>query len=182
MKGREEMKTRCIHIFPRFKNSFLMEEIRKKYDDLYGFIEPHITLVFPFESDIKIEDLKTEIHGILSNESQFEVSAQGIEAVDNHGYYLFLNIAKGKERIIKLHYKLHKGLLAEYQSPWTKDGSYIPHITIGRFENKDEMQKAMKDIGEFDTEFISKVERIFIEIIGDNEESVIEEIIEFGNK
>jgi len=180
-KGREGMKTRCIHIFPRFEKNFLIEEIRKKYDDLYGCIEPHITLVFPFNSDIKIEDLRKDLHEILLNETPFEVIAQGIEAIDNYGKYIFLNISKGRERIIDLHYKLHKGMLEEYQSPWTKDGSYSPHITIGRFENKDEMDKAMKDIGEFDTELISKVESVYIEIIGKNEESIIEEVIELGD-
>lgn len=76
MKGEiilKEKKTRCIHIFPRFKNNFEINEIRKKYDYLYNIIEPHITLVFPFNSDVTIGYLKSIIKSVLKNEKKMDL-------------------------------------------------------------------------------------------------------------
>ena len=47
-----EMKKRAILIFPEFNNIHEIEVIRKQYDPLYEKIAPHITLVFPFESEM----------------------------------------------------------------------------------------------------------------------------------
>ena len=87
--------TRCVHIFPRFKNSNIIEDIREKYDPLFGCIEPHITVVFPFESSIDKTVLKNEIQNILQKERAFIISAQKFEAVESYGYYLFLNLDSG---------------------------------------------------------------------------------------
>lgn len=173
----DKLKTRCVHIFPRFENNFIIENIRKQYDSLYECIEPHITLVFPFKSNLKTEILTEEIKSILSCETSFKLTVSGIEGVDKNGYYLFLNVNEGKERIINLHYKLHEGILSEYQSPWTKDGSYIPHITVGRFETQNQMRQAVEKLENFDMEFKTIVDRVYIEKIGNNEDSIIEEII-----
>ena len=173
-------KTRCVHIFPRFENNFKIEEIRKKYDNLYCCIEPHITLVFPFESNLETEKLSEHINNTLESVIPFRLIASGIEGVDKHGCYLFLKIGEGKEKIIKLHYKMHEGILSKYQSPWTKDGFYIPHITVGRFETQDQMRQAAINLKDFKMEFRTIVDRIYIEEIGENEESIIEKVIKFG--
>jgi 2'-5' RNA ligase len=46
-------KKRAIIIFPQFgSDTNLIQDIRNQYDPLANKIAPHITLVFPFESDI----------------------------------------------------------------------------------------------------------------------------------
>lgn len=40
-------------IFPKFENIKIIDEIRDKYDPLANHVRPHITLVFPFESNIR---------------------------------------------------------------------------------------------------------------------------------
>ena len=52
---------RDILIFPKFKNIEKIQLIREKYDELAQILPPHITLAFPFESDISNEKLKEEI-------------------------------------------------------------------------------------------------------------------------
>ena len=49
---------RDILIFPKFDNVEIIQEIRKKYDELYSIIPPHITLAFPFNDDISNDELK----------------------------------------------------------------------------------------------------------------------------
>jgi hypothetical protein len=47
---------RSIIIFPQFGNDTnLIQNIRHQYDPLASKIAPHITLVFPFESEISSE-------------------------------------------------------------------------------------------------------------------------------
>ena len=46
------IRKRTIMIFPKFSNQEIIDEIRKKYDPLYNLVKPHITLVFPFKSDM----------------------------------------------------------------------------------------------------------------------------------
>ena len=52
---------RDILIIPKFTNVDKIQEIRKKYDELYDVIMPHITLAFPFKKDISNEELKKEL-------------------------------------------------------------------------------------------------------------------------
>jgi hypothetical protein len=44
---------RAIVIFPKFENVYPIEQLRKQFDPLARTIEPHITVVFPFESDLQ---------------------------------------------------------------------------------------------------------------------------------
>lgn len=45
------MSFRTIMIFPEFENIDVINDIRKKYDPLANLVLPHITLVFPFDSE-----------------------------------------------------------------------------------------------------------------------------------
>lgn len=173
-------KQRCIHIFPRFDNNHEIDAIREAFDTLYKCIEPHITLVFPFESSLTKEEIASAVRQVLTSENTFSISTTDITAVESHGFYLFLNIGEGKKRITELHYKLHTGILRPFQSPWTLDGSYEPHITIGRFETKDEMLTAFDNLQVTDLRCEVEIDRIYVEVIGDNDESIIESIIKFG--
>ena len=51
------MSLRTIMIFPEFENMEIIDNIRKQYDPLAELVRPHITLVFPFESQISNEEL-----------------------------------------------------------------------------------------------------------------------------
>ena len=48
---------RDILLFPKFDNMDIIEKIRKDSDKLYGIIQPHITIVFPFIDEISDDDL-----------------------------------------------------------------------------------------------------------------------------
>jgi hypothetical protein len=55
------MTNRCILLFPDFPNIASIESIRRKFDPLAGLVRPHITLVFPFESDIGTDPLRRHV-------------------------------------------------------------------------------------------------------------------------
>ena len=61
---------RDILIIPKFDNIHKIQMIREKYDELFDIIEPHITLAFPFRSNISNEELKhtnLKINSLMSN-------------------------------------------------------------------------------------------------------------------
>ncbi|WP_411170681.1 2'-5' RNA ligase family protein [Clostridium sp. MB05] len=48
--------------------------MRGKYDPLANCIDPHITIVFPFESDISTNELKEHFNEALKDVKKFSVS------------------------------------------------------------------------------------------------------------
>ena len=103
-KGRRD-----ILIIPDFEEIEEIQEIRKKYDELYKIIPPHITLAFPFKDEISNEDLKIKLKELLKDVKPFKISCKGISLEENkkfETFYVFLNILEVKEII--------KGLIKKY--------------------------------------------------------------------
>lgn len=72
------MIERCIMIFPEFNNMKIIDEIRERYDPLASHVRPHITLVFPFYSDINSDKLKEHIEHVLSEIRPFKIALKGV--------------------------------------------------------------------------------------------------------
>ncbi len=121
----------AIVIFPKFENDFFIQQIRARFDPLASLIDPHITLVFPYESDFPIKQLHTHIQHAIQGIRPFEINLQGVTGSESE--YLFLNIKCGNDQIIKLHDCLYSGLL---ESHLKKDHTYIPHLTVGRLNDQ----------------------------------------------
>lgn len=84
------MSLRTIMIFPEFENREIIDNIRKQYDPLYELVQPHITLVFPFESQISNEELAEILKVRLQGIKPFELKLGGIsKQEDSFGNYLF---------------------------------------------------------------------------------------------
>ena len=52
---------RTILVFLNNMSIDKIENIRQKHDPLFELIPPHITIVFPFKSDISNDELKSHI-------------------------------------------------------------------------------------------------------------------------
>lgn len=168
------MLKRCIMIFPKFKNGQKIYKIREQYDPLANHVKPHITLVFPFDSDIKTTELKEHISTVLSNITPFEIILNGITPTNNFGKYLFLNIQNGSEEIIEIHKRLYTGFLENYFPDWLNGKTFLPHMTVGSFDNEEKFQIAIKDTRNITDYFKTTVNEISVEIIDENEDSIIE--------
>ncbi|WP_261829972.1 2'-5' RNA ligase family protein [Inconstantimicrobium mannanitabidum] len=168
-------KKRCIMIFPRFDNINLINEIRNKYDPLANNVRPHVTLVFPFESSISTEELYNHLIERLKNVSSFHLNLQDIIKVDDTtGMYLFLSVKDGIDKIKDIHTKLYSGMLEEYKPAWLNEVNFMPHMTIGNFTNRSDLNKAYEDVCSIRDDFDTLVEKISVEIIDENEDSIIE--------
>lgn len=158
---------RDILIIPKFTNVDKIQEIRKKYDELYGVIMPHITLAFPFEKDISNEELKKQLLKITKNIKPFRIKCKGITLKKDqriNTYYIFLNIVEGKELLSEINTKIYQNILNDID---IKKYNYDPHITLGNTDNSYEKIN-------LNDEFETMVDSIVIEQIGENEESIIE--------
>lgn len=165
------VKQRTIMIFPKFDNIQSINEIRKKYDPLAEKVLPHITLVFPFESEISNDELTEWLAASLKDVKPFKLQMSGFtKQDDSFGYYLFLNVTEGKEDIDNIHNALYQGILEKYKM----DYPYIPHMTVGRIQTKEEEENALRDLGSYKGTYETTVDTISVEMIGENEESIIE--------
>lgn len=169
------LKRRTIMIFPEFENINIIDEIRSLYDPLAKHVRPHITLVFTFESNLSTIEIETHLKEVLKNIKPFNLTLKEIIKIDNPlGMYLFLNIQNGMDEIKILNNKLYKGILQEYKPNWLNENTFLPHMTIGSFKSKDELDNAFKNTKFIKDEFNTIVNKISVEIIDENEDSIIE--------
>jgi len=169
------IKKRTIMIFPQFENINIINEIREKNDPLANHVRPHITLVFTFESSITSIELKDHLEKVLEGTKRFRLTLQEIVKIDNPlGLYLFLDIKQGNEQIKKLNEKLYTGILQTYKPHWLKVGTFMPHMTIGSFISKEDLNIAFKNTERIKEDFSTIVDKISVEIIDENEDSIIE--------
>lgn len=158
---------RDILIIPKFSNIHKIQMIREKYDELFDIIEPHITLAFPFKSNISNEKLKQQLTNIIKNINPFRIKCKGITLRKDkriNTYYIFLNIVEGKEIIKEINHRIYENILNNID---VKKYNYEPHITLGTTNNPNEKI-------ELNEEFETIVDSIVVEQIGENEESIIE--------
>ncbi len=169
-KGGTSLSYRTIMIFPEFENIEVIDSIRDRYDPLAKLVRPHITLVFPFESDMSNEELSDILDKRLSGISAFDIEMKGFtKHSDIWGNTLFLDIVKGQDSIRKIHDVLYENEFKEYNLGF----EYYPHMTVGKLESEEEMDEAYEAIKSVDDVFRTRVNKISVEMIGKNEESII---------
>lgn len=174
------MVKRCVMIFPHFDNIKIIDDIRRKYDPLAEHVRPHITLVFPFESDIETDKLEEHIEAVISDIKPFSINLSGITPSKSFGNYLFLNIKNGYNNIVLMHKRIYTGILEEFYPVWLKNAEFMPHMTVGNISDIKEFSKAVVETSSIDEVFEATVHTISVEIIGENEDSIIELNIPLG--
>lgn len=160
---------RAIHIFPEISNRHFIDDIRANYDPLANLIPPHVTLVFPFESDISTEVLEEHLQESTVGFKPFQIVMTGLTGAERE--YLFLNVKVGNDQIIQLHDKLYTGLLKQYVN---RSLTFIPHLTVGRIKDKQKFEFALAETEDWNHIFESTVHEIVIERIDERENSIIE--------
>ena len=152
---------RAILIFPKFNNIEVIQDVRKKYDRLYGLIKPHITLVFPFQDNISDNLLRENIEEILNNTKSFKAIFKGVSLSEDN--YIFLNCKEGKEKIIQIHDKIYEEILPTH---YKRERAYIPHITLGQSDN-------IEMLKDFNEKFETIIDELTIEFIDKDEKSIV---------
>ena len=159
---------RDILNFPKFENIDLIQDIRNKFDPLANIIAPHITLAFPFLDNMSNEELIIKLSKLLVNYKPFNVIFKGVSLSNDN--YIYLNCIEGNEEFIRLHDEIYKNILPTHLK---KSIKYIPHITLGQSNN-------IKELKFFNYEFKTIIDEVSIELIGEEEKSIIIKNIKLG--
>lgn len=167
------MDKRSIVIFPEFKESSELRWLREIYDPLEQVLNPHITLIHPFDSDVSDSEIIEHISKVISSWNSFNILTGPLYPTEQHN--LFLLLSKGNENVLKLHTQLNTVPLIDLGARVP----YIPHITIGRFNKENNLNMAVDALHDFQNKFEATVKKIcFNRIIGHNGDSeVIREFV-----
>lgn len=164
------MSERTIMIFPKFSNMEIIDRIRRNYDPLADLVRPHITLVFPFHSDITDAELGSHIENAISGIRPFSLQLAGtFKQEDAFGNYLFLDVKEGKKQLIQLHDRLYSRALSSFSS----EIPYSPHMTLGNLENRNALHAAYEAVKSISESFSTVADTISVEKIGKQGESII---------
>jgi len=167
------MVTRVVVIFPRFEQIDLIEQLRGIYDPLASSIEPHITLVFPFESDIAPQHIRYHIEQSIHSITPFPIVLRGVTG--HEGEYLFLNVKHGNDQLIELHDRLYTGLLASHLND---QHTFVPHLTVGRLPDNSYLMEALNTARTLKTTFETQVKALSVYAIqSDGTRSIEFEVI-----
>jgi 2'-5' RNA ligase len=161
---------RAVVLFPKFNNIDMINDIREKYDPLSNYIAPHISIIFPFESDITTHELKEHFNKSLKGFKKFNITLNSITG-DYRDGYIFLNVKKGNDCIIELHDRLYNGLLEKFLY---RKLTYCPHITVGRILEQKKFDTVIDELSSCNANFETEIDKVFVENIDMDEKSIIE--------
>jgi len=117
-----------IAIFPSMPGAEdAIAALRQRFDPLAAQIPPHLTLVFPFGSDLGLAELGGHVAAVLRDFAPFPVRLAEITGSERE--YLFLNVKRGNDDLITLHDALYTGPLRHHRS---FADTFFPHLTVGR--------------------------------------------------
>ena len=88
---------------------------------------------------------------------------------DSFGNYLFLNVLQGGKELENIHQVLYENEFKEFDI----GVAYKPHMTIGKLVTVDLLEHAFSEISALSDTFCTMVNKISVEMIGENEESII---------
>ena len=163
------MNKRTIMIFPQFDNMHSIKAFRKKHDPLYGLVRPHITLVFPFESGYSQTEIEAALAQALAEVPPFAIELKGLM---QDRQWIFLDVTQGRDTIVEIHKNLYAKHFSQYRPSWLQE--YTPHVTVGQFKSSLEAQNVYETENHLTESFTCVVQAISVEIIGENEESILE--------
>lgn len=118
---------RAVHLITDFKADPELVAFRHAHDPLASFIPPHITLVFPFESEMGDDELVAHVRRACGDLAPFIVTLGPAECQE-HGV-IWLPVQRGADEVTTLHRRLYTGPLAAHRDPRSV---YVPHVTIAR--------------------------------------------------
>jgi 2'-5' RNA ligase len=161
-------------IFPDFPNIGVIDDIRSKYDPSAALVRPHVTLVFPFDSELTKAEIGELMGDALTGQQPFGMSLQGISGHKSFGNYLLLNVHKGKMTVKAIHNRLYSGILEQYKPSWCR--TFEPHLTVGRVDDPLLFEQALNEVSAVQECFETCVAEICVEIILPDGASMIESV------
>ncbi|MFT9267205.1 2'-5' RNA ligase family protein [Oenococcus sp.] len=160
------MPWRSILIFPKISTAVALQRVREHFDPLVSHIRPHISLVFPFQSEISDTILIAKVTQIISGTSAFPAAFTRLGHDDNG--YIWLEADQGRDTFTKLHDQLYSDPV--FAPFLRRDIPFQPHITIAKV-NQGNTDKIIAGIKIQDLCFSTLINAISIERVAANNDS-----------
>jgi 2'-5' RNA ligase len=146
-----------------------IDPFRKKYDPQAGWIEPHVTVMFPVPELVGEDALVDHLRDVLSDRRPFPVRLRGLRK--SWDDYLFLTVEEGGRELVDLHGRIYTGPLAEYR----KDGApFVPHLTLGAFaKNAEGYAEALEEATRLDLDYRCVVDEVHLLKVDDDRTRVV---------
>ncbi len=157
---------RSVLIFPKITQSKTIQQIRNQYDPLASHIRPHISLVFPFDSNRSNQDILKAVEASAKTFFPFIATFNKLGHDDNG--YVWLAASTGRQKLIEVHDALYEDNC--FSSFLRQDIPYNPHITLGKVK-KEDTQMVMEEIEKQNIFFSVLIETLSIENILPNGDS-----------
>ncbi len=104
----------------------IVAPLRERFDPLYNLVAPHITLVFPFETNRPLDELTNQIKSETENQKSFLVQLESIGDFYPDSPTVYWNVTRN-DQLSELYYRLYVRL----GMPIPKK-QYLPHVTVAR--------------------------------------------------
>lgn len=129
---------RVIFVEPQIEDSGAIFDIFRRYNPDSSFVNPHICLVFPFESDLQTNTIETLIFNTFSKYSNFDIKLSGLSiSYEEKNNFLFLNVIDESNMLKQMSYEIYNSLGDNAKLK----GEYTPHITIGKSKSIEDINK-----------------------------------------
>lgn len=166
------MTRRVIVIFPDIPAASPIHELRRRFDPLAGIVPPHITLVFPFRSNLTAAQMRRHVQSAVRGISPFHIRLAQITA--SEGEYILLNVKQGNDQVIALHDRLYEGTLASFLS---FEQTFVPHMTVGRLADEQTLREALAFTATVHINLAIVVTEVSVYTINDDGARAVESVI-----
>lgn len=151
------MPRRVIVVFPELPAASPIHELRRRFDPLAAVVPPHLTLVFPFDSELTSAQLREHIRAATAGIAAFPIALSRVTG--SEGEYVFLNVKKGNDQLIALHDRLYTGALEPMLSI---EHTFTPHLTLGRLADRASWRQALELAQTFDVRLDTTVAELSV--------------------
>jgi 2'-5' RNA ligase len=107
-----------------------IDDLRRRFDPLYGIVPAHVTLVFPFDLPMDNESVINHLDAVFASHPPIEVTFGSCQ-VQQQGYAC-LPVETGAGKLEQLYERANAGLLAPARLQQRFSGPFLPHLTIGQ--------------------------------------------------
>ena len=143
-----------------------ISELRNQHDTLFNQAPSHLTLVFPVEANAVDYDV---IRAMTKETSPIDAVITGPTGSADH--LMYMTLTQGNDSVIALHRRLYAECFAE---SYDRTYSYLPHITVGRFNKQQEMLCAIHDTPLIAPIFVRLDTMIIVEICNNGDRKILE--------
>ena len=119
-------KKYAVVIFLPHSLSDIIAPLREQFDPLYSLVAPHVTVVFPFETNRPLDELTSLVKAETDKRMSFMIQLDTVGDFYPDSPIIYWNV-KQNPQLSELYYRLHAslGIPILYKH-------YSPHVTVAR--------------------------------------------------